>query len=97
CSAMAAEMVVLPVPPLPATKTIRRVSSASSVPASGGGARLLAGRAGCLEHRRGVAGGLDRAPLLLHGAALADQERAPLHALVRSAVQGLVDPQVERA
>ena len=79
---MAAVTVVFPVPPLPATKMMRRASSASRLPGAALTARRLPGRGGRLENRGGVAGGLDRAPLLLDLGRGADKERAPLDALV---------------
>src|SRR5450759_1091345 len=95
-SAMAAVTVVFPVPPLPATKMIRRARSASRLPGAALTARRLGGRGGRLEDRGGVAGGLDRAPLLLDLSRVPDQEGAALDALVRPPVHRLVHPAIER-
>src|ERR1700680_4747679 len=95
-SAMAAVTVVFPVPPLPATKMIRRASSASRLPGAALTARRLRGRGGRLENRGGMAGGLDCAPLLRDIGPVPDQEGAALDALVRLPVHRLVHPEIER-
>src|SRR5450759_2079210 len=92
----AAATVVLPVPPLPATKTMRRSSRSSSRPAGKRVPGRSDGRADRLEHLGGVTGGLDGAPLTLHLAVLADEEGAPLDALVGAPVHRFLDPQPER-
>src|ERR1700676_281660 len=92
----AAATVVLPVPPLPATTTMRRSRRPSSCPTAEGEALVLAGRAGRLENGGCVPAGLDGAPFALDVRVGSDQERAALDPLIRASVHGLLNPQSQR-
>src|SRR5579884_1503904 len=92
-SASAAATVVLPVPPLPVTKTTRRPSSE----ATPGAARPRSAWPGdSLEHLGSVSRGAHGAPLAFDASVRPDEERAPLDSLVLAAGELLVDPQPQR-
>src|SRR5437879_3263202 len=93
-SASPALMVVRPVPPLPATKTTRRRSRASSSDPAPALRDSALGDG--FEDIAGVTGRLHGAPFALDGAVGTDQERAALDAHVRVAAEVLLDPQRER-
>src|ERR1700722_17622144 len=90
-NASAAVIVLLPVPPFPATKTTRRRSSVASSIRSPAIAFLTA--VDGLQDFGGVPAGLDTPPLALDGAIRSDQQGGARHPHVLATHVLLLDPQ----